>query len=133
MSSVVPLATDTAIIALTIVLVILAIVLVSLGLDTSRKLKKVNVITERFFHLGILFAGGFLEETVHLPTDWVKEDYRSVVDGLSKIEGIDVALLDKEIVITYRLNQETEALDFLLKDCREPEKIKDKLSLFSRL
>jgi hypothetical protein len=125
--------TDIAIFVLTGVLVILTIVLVFVGIDTSRKLKKVNLIMERFFHLGMLVAGGILEENVHLPIDWLKTDYRPIVDELSKVDGIGVALLDKEISITYRLNQETEALEILLRDCREPEKIREKFSLYSRL
>lgn len=133
MSSATTFGTDTAITVLTVVLVILTIVLVSLGIDTSRKLKKANQIMERFFHLGILIAGGLLEESVRLPTGWLKEDYPSVVDELSRVDGITATLQGEEIAITYRLNQETEALEVLLKDCKEPEKIKDKLSLYSKL
>ena len=98
-----------------------------------RKLRQVNTITERFFHLGILFAGSFLEETVRIPTDWVRKDCGSLVTSLSGIDGIEVELLQEEMIITYRLNQESETLQTLLKDCREPEKIREKLSLYSRL
>jgi hypothetical protein len=125
--------TDTAIAVLTVVLVFLTAVLILLGIDTSRKLKKANQIMERFFHLGILVAGGLLEESVRLPVGWLKEDYRSVVDELSKVDGVNATLQGEEVAITYRLNQETEALEVLLKDCKEPEKIKEKLSLYSKL
>jgi hypothetical protein len=128
-----PLVSDAAVVALTVVLVILTVVLVWLGIDTSRKLRQVNTLTERFFHLGILFAGSFLEETVRIPTDWVREDCGSLVTSLSGIDGIEVELLQEEMIITYRLNQENETLQTLLKDCREPEKIREKLSLYSRL
>jgi hypothetical protein len=128
-----PLVSDAAVVALTVVLVILTVVLVWIGIDTTRKLKQVNTITERLFHLGILFAGSFLEETVRIPTDWVRKDCSSLVASLSEIDGIEAELLQGEIVITYRLNQENETLQTLLKDCREPEKIRDKVSLYSRL
>ena len=132
-SQTIPLPTDFAIVALTIVLVVLTIVLVWLGADTSRKLKQLNTITERFFHFGLLLAGSFLEETVYIPVDWVKDDSKSVVAGLSRIEGVDAELLDKEIRITYRLNQEKETVKVLLEGCREPSKISEKLSLYARL
>jgi hypothetical protein len=128
-----PVVSDAAVFALTVVLVILTVVLVWVGIDTSRKLGQVNRVTERFFHLGILFAGSFLEETVHIPTDWVRADHDSLVTNLSEIDGIQVELLHGEIAITYRLNQESETLQALLKDCREPEKIREKVSLYSRL
>jgi hypothetical protein len=126
-------ASDTAIIALTVVLVVLTVVLVALGIDASQKLKRVHQITERFFHLGILLSGSLLEETVSIPLSWTREDYQSVVNELSEIDGISVKLLKEEMTVTYRLNQENETLEILLKDCRQPEQIKDKLSLYSKL
>jgi len=74
-----------------------------------------------------------LEETVRIPISWVEDNYQSIIEKLSKTDGVDARLIEEEIEITYRLNQESEILKIILEKCKQPDRIKEKLSLFTKL